>query len=111
MDKREARKEFKSKTTPNGVFAVCRAASGEAWASASDHLDTARNGLWFQLRSGLHSNKALQAAWNAHGEAAFEYQILETFEEDVSPLLLKDLSRARQKHWERELGAAWVWSH
>ena len=42
MDKREARKEFKSKTTPKGVFAVRRAASGEAWVSAYDHLDTAR---------------------------------------------------------------------
>jgi len=72
------------------------AASGEAWVSASDHSDTARNGWWFQLRSGLHPNKRLQAAWNAHGEAAFEYPVLETFEEHVSPLLLKDLSRAAE---------------
>ncbi|MGA2592380.1 MAG: GIY-YIG nuclease family protein [Bryobacteraceae bacterium] len=79
VDKREARKDFKSKITPKGVFAVRCAASDEAWVSASDHLDTARNGLWFQLRSGLHPNKRLQAAWNAHREAALEYQVLENF--------------------------------
>ena len=106
MDRREARKAYKSKKTPTGIFAIRCKASGEAWVGASDHLDSARNGVWFQLRNGLHREPQLQAAWSAHGEAAFEYEILEKFDEDVSPLLLGDLLHRRQKHWASALGAA-----
>ena len=109
MDKREARKEFKSRKTPKGIYSVRCTASGEAWVNASDHLDTVRNGLWFQLRAGSHFNKRLQEAWNTHGESAFEFGILETFDDDVAPLLLKDLSKERQRHWERQLEALPVW--
>jgi hypothetical protein len=108
IDKRQARKEFKSKKTPTGVFAVRCAASGEAWVSASDHLDSTRNGLWFMLRNGLHPNKYLQSVWNVHGEAMFTYEVLETLDEEVLPLLVKHVLRERQKHWERELGTSIV---
>ena len=106
MDKREARKAYKSRITPKGIFAVRCKTSGEVWVAVSDHLDTAQNGVWFQLRGGLHRNPQLQAAWSAHGEAAFQYEVLEKFGEDVSPLLLGDLSQKRRKHWEKELAAA-----
>ena len=109
MDKREARKQFKSKVTPKGVFAVRCTVSGEAWVAASDHLDSARNGLWFQLRNRLHPNRQLQAAWNACGEDAFEYSILETLDEDMKPLTLKDTLQERQKHWMAELNAPALW--
>ena len=104
MDKREARREFKAKKTPKGIFAVRCEASGETWVAASTHLDSQQTGWWFQLQSGMHPNRQMQAAWNTHGEASFTYRILETFDEDVAPLLLKDLSANRRKHWERELG-------
>jgi len=106
MDKREARKEFKSKKTPKGIFAIRCAATREIWVSASDHLDSAQNGVWFQLRNGIHHNKRLQSEWNANGERAFAYEVLETIDDDVSPLLLKDVLLERQKHWEKELGAS-----
>jgi len=105
MDKRAARKEFKSRKTPKGVFAIRCAAAGKVWVSASDHLDSARNGIWFQLRNGLHQNKSLQAEWNARGEEAFAYEVLETLDDDVSPLVLKDVLLERQRHWEKTLGA------
>ena len=78
------------------------------WVGASTHLDSERNGIWFQLRLGLHQNKRMQAEWNAKREEAFAYEILETLDDDVLPLLLKDVLRERQKHWERELAAAGV---
>jgi hypothetical protein len=108
MDKREARKEFKTRITPKGVFSIRCTVSGEVWVSASDHLNSEQNGSWFLLRGGLHHNKSLQAAWNTHGEGAFEYGILENLDEDVLPLLLKDVLRERQKHWETKLGASIV---
>jgi hypothetical protein len=42
----------------------------------------------------------MQAAWNAHGEAAFAYEILETLDDDTAPLLLRDLLEERRQHWE-----------
>ncbi len=106
MDRREARKAYKARITPKGIFAVRAKISGEVWVGASDHLDTAQNGVWFQLRNGSHRNPQLQTAWNAHGESAFEFEILEKFDDDVSPLLLGDMSKKRQKYWENALGAA-----
>ena len=106
MDRREARKEFKSRKTPKGIFAIRCAVTGEVWVSASDHLDSARNGVWFQLRNGLHQNKRLQAEWNAKGEEAFAFEVLDTLDDDVLPLAVKDVLRERQKHWEKELGAS-----
>ena len=105
VDKREARRLYKEKKTPMGIFVLRCRASGESWVSASNHLDTARNGLWFQLRLGSHLNKRVQESWNTHGEPAFEYEILETLEEDIPPLLVKDTLAARQKHWAGELQA------
>lgn len=108
MDKRAARKEFKLRKTPKGIFAIRCAATSVVWVSASDHLDSARNGVWFQLRNGLHQNKRLQSEWNANGEEAFAFEVLETLDDDISPLLLKDVLRERQKHWENELRASGV---
>jgi hypothetical protein len=106
MDKRAARKEFKSRKTPKGVFAIRCTAACKVWVSASDHLDSARNGVWFQLRNGLHQNRSLQAEWNARGEEAFAYEVLETLDDDVSPLVLKDVLLERQTDWQRKLGAS-----
>jgi len=108
MDKREARREFKARKPSRGVFAVRCTASGEAWVSASHNLAASRTGLWFCLRNGMHHNQELQAAWNRHGGETFEFEVVETFEEDVPQLLLQDLVRDRQKHWKKQLGASLV---
>jgi len=54
MDKREARKEFKARIIPKGVFALRCMGSKDVWVSGSDHLNSEQNGLWFMLRGGLH---------------------------------------------------------
>ena len=72
---------------------------------ASPNLEAARNSAWFQLKMGGHRNKELQAEWNGHGEAAFEFEILETLEEDVSPMVLRDVLTERKRHWAGERNA------
>ncbi len=108
MDKREARRAFKARTMPKGVFVVRCPAAGKAWVSNSANLDAARTGMWFMLRNRMHHNRQLQAAWDSHGEAAFEFEVLEQFADDTPPLLLRDALRDRQKHWQKELGASMV---
>jgi len=72
--------------------------------SASRHLDTQQNGLWFQLRQGGLPNAELQAAWNAHGEAAFVFEVLEKVTDENS-LLIDSLLKEREKHWHAALSA------
>ena len=105
--KKEIAREYRERKRSEGIFAVRCAATGEAWVAASRHLDTQQNGIWFTLRQGSHLNKALQSAWNAHGETAFAYDVLEEVTDD-NPLLIASLLKEREQLWRAELGAASV---
>ncbi len=103
--RKEAVNAFKMRKTPRGVFAVRCAATGQAWVNSSMNLDAARNGIWFFLRNGYHQNKELQAEWNARGAEAFQFEVLEKLDDDVSPLALSDLLKEKKRHWTAQLGA------
>lgn len=105
MNRKEAAKEFKGRKVPKGIFAVRCSATGEAWVDSSPNLGAARNGTWFQLRIGTHRGQRLQAEWNAHGEEAFEFEVLETLDDDAAPLLLRDLLKDKKAHWAAKLSA------
>ena len=108
MNRQEIKQELKQRKTPTGVFAVRCTTSGEIWVSGSANLVASRNGTMFMLRNGTHHNRAIQAAWNCHGEAAFQWEIVETFEEDLAAMAVRDTMRDRQKFWAQKLSAAIV---
>ncbi len=103
--RKEAIRKFKELKTPRGAYAVRCTATGGVWVGASRNLDAAKNGAWFALRIGSHMSKTLQAEWNAHGEPAFEYEILEKLDDDVSPMAIDDLLKEKRAHWVEQLGA------
>jgi hypothetical protein len=105
LRKKEAIKEYKARKIPRGIFVVRCTATGRAWVGSSPNLEAARNGLWFTLDLGNHPNKSLQAEWNAKGGEAFEYEILEKLDDDVSPLALNDLLQEKKRQWAGELHA------
>ena len=105
MNRKEAAKQFKDRKVPRGIFAVRCRVTGETWVDSSPNLGAARNGTWFQLRTGTHRDQRLQAEWNPHGEEAFEFEILETLDDDASPILLRDLLREKKRKWAAERGA------
>ena len=105
MNKKEAIAEYKNRKTPRGTFAVRFAEGGPVWVDATPDLDAARNGLLFALRNGLHPNKPLQAEWNAHGEPAFQYEVLEKLEDDLAPMAWRDLLKEKKKEWLAQLDA------
>jgi hypothetical protein len=57
------------------------------------------------LRGGLHQSKTLQADWNAHGESAFEYEVLDGTDEEVDPLLIDRVLKEKKAVWIAKLGA------
>ena len=104
VNRRETAKTFKDRKVPKGIFAIRCRTTGAVWVDTSPNLDAARNGTWFQLRSGLHRNKQLQAEWNAYGEETFDFQVLETLDDDVSPIGLPDILRDKKRKWATDVG-------
>lgn len=109
MDKQSRRqlvRHFKERKTATGVYAVRCAATGDVWVGGSRNIDPQQNSIWFTLKQGGHTNRAMQAAWAAHGEAEFSYEVLERIEaEDLTPMGLADLTKSRERHWLAALGA------
>ncbi|MGA3202169.1 MAG: GIY-YIG nuclease family protein [Bryobacteraceae bacterium] len=105
MDRKAAIAEYKNRKTPRGTFVVRFNDEGRAWVDATPDLAAARNSLLFSLRHGMHLNKELQAEWDAHGEDAFRYEVLEKLEDDLSPMAWRDLLKDKKKEWLERLGA------
>lgn len=105
IDRKAAIAAYKERKTPAGIFAVRCAATGQVWAGASRHLDTHRNGLWFALRMGSNRNPTLQAAWTAHGEAAFAFEVVEQLPEETASYLLQAELKERLAACRARLGA------
>ena len=102
--KRDLIREYKEREKRAGIFALRCAATGEVWVAASRDLGKQENGIRFQLKMGSHMNKALQAAWNANGEDAFAFEVLEEIKDD-NALLIPSLLKDRLAHWLAALGA------
>lgn len=103
--RREIASEFKERKVPRGIYVIRCSATGEAWVGASTNLDAAQNSQWFQLRGGLHRDPSLQLAWKHHTDQAFQLEVLEQLDEDLSPLLLTDLLKTKKKEWAVALQA------
>jgi hypothetical protein len=97
---------YKERKTVAGVYAVRCSATGQTWVGESRHLDTQQNGMWFALKQGSHMNKALQAAWTEHGEAAFSFEQLHRIDPDLSRMAQGTALRESAALWRVELGAA-----
>jgi hypothetical protein len=110
MDKqtrRQAVRDYKERKVPTGIYAVRCVATGEAWVGSSPNLEQQQNRIWFGLKQGGFPNRSLLAAWAAHGEAAFSFEVLDAIDDEG----LEDYGRAsllkdRDAHWREVLGAS-----
>jgi hypothetical protein len=103
--RKESIRQFKERKPLLGAYAVRCAATGRVWVGASRNLDATKNGCWFCLRAGLHQEKLLQEEWNAQGESAFQYEILDSFDKEVNSLIVADLLKEKRNEWVARLGA------
>jgi hypothetical protein len=87
------------------VFALRCTATGEAWAGWSPNLEAARNAELFQAGLGSHMNKDLQAVWNRHGEAAFQFEVLAVVDQDAAEVSRRNTLKTRKAHWVARFGA------
>lgn len=106
-DKKALKHAWKTRQTRAGVFAVLCTGSAGTWVATTRDLDTRQTGIWFSLRLGSHPNRQVQAAWAAHGESCFVYEILEVIEQDPAnpdQLVLDLRLRDRETYWRELLG-------
>ena len=106
--RRAAIAAYRKRESIAAVFAVRSAASGECWVGHTPDIDSIRNRIWFSLRSGGHINRALQAAWNRDGEAAFELEPLDFVDRDTLGFIADKVLRARARDWAERLSAAMI---
>ncbi len=99
---------WKERKARPGVFAVRCTATGETWIGRSAELANRQNSVWFSLRLGSHPNRAMLAAWKAHGEAAFAYEELEALDPDLEGWLLEQALKDAVAAWRDRLGAGQV---
>ncbi|MCU1235493.1 MAG: hypothetical protein JWP63_3460 [Candidatus Solibacter sp.] len=104
-DRKEATRKFKERKPIAGAFAVHCTATGRTWVGCTPNLDAARNHFSFAARLGSHPNSALQAECQAHGEQSFRFEILEKLDDDLLPLAVPDLLKAKKAHWVAHLVA------
>lgn len=97
---------YKERKTPRGIFAVRCAVTGSVWVDSTTDFRAAENRTWFSLRmGGAHVEKNIAQEFREHGQEKFSFEILETLDDDVSELSLRDVLKERKLHWMERLGA------
>jgi hypothetical protein len=96
---------YRERKSVAGIYAVVCRPSGERWVGRALDLDTIQNRLWFTLRQGNCAHRSLQAAWNAHGPAAFALEIIERLDDETLNYVRDRALRDRLKHWCSVLAA------
>ncbi len=107
MDRKEAIRAYKESRRPMGVYQVRNTVSGKVYVGTSVDLPSMLNRQRAQLRLGGHADRALQADWNALGDAAFEFSVLDTLEPpDLPAYDPADDLRTLEELWRGKLAAA-----
>jgi len=100
--KKDLVREYKEQKQSVGIFAV--RCGEQVWVGPSKNLAKQQNSVWFQLKMNGHMNKVMQAAWNANGEGAFSFEVLEEIADD-NPQMISLLLKERDGHWREALAA------
>jgi hypothetical protein len=105
-ERRAARAAWKERKAVAGVYALRCAPSGEIWVGQTPDMEKIWNRVAFALRAGGSPHRALQAAWNAHGPAAFAFEALERLADEPLAFARQSALNERTAFWRQKLGAA-----
>lgn len=97
---RELKQTYKEMKLPVGVFQVRNKANGKVFVVSAFNLNGKINGVRFQLNMGSHRSTRLQNDWKEFGEECFEFEILETLDQDkIESSLQKTALKELEKKW------------
>jgi hypothetical protein len=76
-DKKKLKRDYQQNTRPMGVFLIRNNINDKVFLGVSLNLDGIINRHKFQLKNGIHANKALQADWQKFGSGNFAFEIVD----------------------------------
>ena len=109
VDRKAMAQEYKQTPRPAGIYRVRNTATGRCLLGASPNLPGIINRHRFTLNDGSHRDRELPSDWNALGESAFEFDVLDELELPDDPAYdpADDLTVLLQM-WTAKLVAAGV---
>ena len=84
-DRKEQIRRYKETSRPMGVFRVRNVGAGRSLVGTSVDLPSMLRRQRFQLETGGHADRELQADWDRLGVDAFEFEVLDTLEPSEEP--------------------------
>jgi hypothetical protein len=84
-DRRRLISDYKETPRPMGVGVVRNTINGKVLVVCGRDLPSLLNRHRAQLRFDAHRNRALQEDWRAHGEAAFQFEVVDTLPPSDAP--------------------------
>lgn len=105
IDRKAAIAAFKDRKVEAGIFAIRCTASGAIWLGQAPDIATVKTRHWFSLRLGSHSNRALQAAWHAAGEADMLFEVIELLPDEDDAIARASQLRDALRRWRNQLDA------
>lgn len=105
IDRKAAIAAYKDRKVEAGIFAIRCPTSGAQWLGQANDIATVKTRHWFSLGIGSHSNRALQAAWQARGASAMEFEVLELLPDEDDSVARSSQLRDALRRWRAELAA------
>ena len=97
---KELTQQYKNASRPLGVFLIRNNHTNRVFLAGGIDLRGTMNRHKFQLASGTHPNRELQADWNRLGANSFEFEIIEELEPRSEPSFdLKAELEFMEKMW------------
>lgn len=82
MDRSEIKKAYKQSKRPMGVYRITNSQNEDTYIGYATNLEARFNRHKVELKLGNHRNGPLQKIWNAYGESALEFKILDTLDQE-----------------------------
>jgi len=82
---KQLKREYQEAPKEAGIFRITNTANGKIYLGSSLNLHGPLNKHRFVLSIGSHINRAMQADWLVHGEAAFVFEIVEQVKPSDNP--------------------------
>lgn len=96
---------YKQRKVARGIYAMRCAQADAVWVGASRDLDKAENRLRFMMRHDRRLDPVLRAAYHAHGEKAFSFEVLERLDDDIATVSIGRILKEKHQDWLSRLNA------
>jgi hypothetical protein len=104
MSRKAAIQAYKEQKPVRGIFAVRLEPEGRVWVDSAMDLRAAENRTRSSLRFGdRFLDKQLVEEFQALGEHAYAFEILEKLDEDLAPMSVRDVLKERKRFWLEKL--------